>query len=185
MPSTVAAVTSKEPAMSRPLPTPIPSVSSMSAAPATNVATPMGRLMKKIQCQLIHSVSRPPASRPIEPPPAITKVKTLMACARSTGLGQQAPVRDQVGVDDPGKLSLAEAQVALDRRQSDVHDRRVEDDHELAETDDDERHPAPGIGSDCRRMYFHYASTDEPTVVTITITGSLPSLLHGLSGRWE
>ena len=29
---------------------------------------PIGRLMKKIQCQLIVSVSAPPASRPIEPP---------------------------------------------------------------------------------------------------------------------
>jgi hypothetical protein len=29
---------------------------------------PIGRLMKKIQCQLIASVRTPPASSPIEPP---------------------------------------------------------------------------------------------------------------------
>ena len=34
---------------------------------------PTGRLMKKIQCQLIAEVSTPPASRPIEPPADATK----------------------------------------------------------------------------------------------------------------
>ncbi|MEJ7715632.1 MAG: hypothetical protein WKF40_08000 [Thermoleophilaceae bacterium] len=37
------------------------------------VATPTGTLMKKIQCQLIASVSTPPASRPIDPPAEATK----------------------------------------------------------------------------------------------------------------
>ena len=58
----------------------------MSHAPNTSVARPMGRLMKKIQCQFAHWVRAPPASRPIAPPPAITNVNTLIACARSTGL---------------------------------------------------------------------------------------------------
>ena len=48
----------------------------------------MGRLMKKIQCQLMAWVSAPPASRPSDPPPAMTKVKTLMAWARSCGRGK-------------------------------------------------------------------------------------------------
>ena len=43
--------------------------------------------MKKIQCQLIDSVSRPPASRPIEPPAEATKAKTPMAFAWSRGSG--------------------------------------------------------------------------------------------------
>ena len=34
---------------------------------------PIGTLMKKIQCQLIASVSTPPSSRPIEPPAEATK----------------------------------------------------------------------------------------------------------------
>ena len=68
----------------------------MSADPAKKVATPMGRLMKKIQCQLIHSVSRPPANRPIEPPPAMTNVKTLMACARSPGFGKPVTIKARI-----------------------------------------------------------------------------------------
>ena len=39
---------------------------------ATAVAIPIGRLMKKIQCQLMAWVSTPPASRPIEPPAEAT-----------------------------------------------------------------------------------------------------------------
>jgi hypothetical protein len=38
------------------------------------VAMPIGRLTKKIQCQLIACVSTPPASRPIAPPAAATKL---------------------------------------------------------------------------------------------------------------
>ena len=43
------------------------------AARSTPVAMPIGRLTKKIQCQLMGSVSTPPASRPIEPPAEATK----------------------------------------------------------------------------------------------------------------
>ena len=35
---------------------------------------PIGRLMKKIQCQSSAWVSRPPASRPIDPPATLTNV---------------------------------------------------------------------------------------------------------------
>ena len=48
---------------------------------------PIGRLTKKIQCQLIASVSTPPASRPIDAPPAATKLYTPMALACSAGRG--------------------------------------------------------------------------------------------------
>ena len=43
------------------------------AARGSAVATPIGRLTKKIQCQLIAWVRTPPASRPIEPPAEATK----------------------------------------------------------------------------------------------------------------
>ena len=49
---------------------PMPSFSSISARPSTNATTPIGTLTKKIQCQSSDCVSAPPASRPIEPPPA-------------------------------------------------------------------------------------------------------------------
>ena len=48
---------------------------------------PIGTLTKKIQCQLIASVSTPPASRPMDAPAEATKLYTPMACARSRGSG--------------------------------------------------------------------------------------------------
>ena len=47
--------------------------SSTSLTARRAVATPTGRLMTKIQCQLIDWVSTPPASSPIEPPADATK----------------------------------------------------------------------------------------------------------------
>ena len=58
---------------------------------------------------------------------------------------QQAAERDQVGVDDPGEAALAEAEVVLDRRQRDVHDRDVEDDHQDARAEDVEGEPAAAV----------------------------------------
>ena len=52
--------------------------------------------------------------------------------AEPPGQQQQAAEGDQVGVDDPGEARLREAEVGLDRGQGDVHDRRVEDDHQHA-----------------------------------------------------
>ena len=48
---------------------------------------PKGRFTKKIQCQLIASVSTPPASRPSEAPEAATKLYTpiALACSRLPG----------------------------------------------------------------------------------------------------
>src|SRR6266851_5014006 len=204
-PSISAAVIRIAPATSTPWLTPGPSFSSISQAPRIIVATPIGRLMKKIQCQFSHWVRNPPASSPSEPPPAITRVKTLIAWARSAGRWnsvtmiamitpaeieaprpcrkrpmirwsalwakplptdatvnrktparktlrrpirspmacdqQEASVADQVGVDDPGQVRLAETEVHLDPGQGDVDDRRVEHDHELPEAHDDQGHP--------------------------------------------
>ena len=71
-----------------------------------------------------------------EDPPAPEEV------AEAPGQEQQAAEGDEEGVDDPGEVRLAEAQIVLDRRQRDVHDRDVEDDHQLREADDDQRRPA-------------------------------------------
>ena len=51
------------------------------------------------------------------------------------------PNTQRVGVDDPLQRAGREVQVGLQRGQGDVHDRRVEDDHELAEADDGEHEP--------------------------------------------
>jgi hypothetical protein len=56
---------------------------------------------------------------------------------------QEAAERQRVGVDDPLQVALGHVQVGLDRRQRHVHDRRVEDDHELRQAD--EREDEPGV----------------------------------------
>ena len=58
---------------------------------------------------------------------------------------QEAAERQQVGVDDPRQRRLAEAEVLADRGQGDVHDRRVEDDHEIARAEHDQREPAGAV----------------------------------------
>jgi hypothetical protein len=52
----------------------MPLRSGTSLIAASAAATPIGMLTKKIQCQLIVSVSTPPSSSPIEPPATATKV---------------------------------------------------------------------------------------------------------------
>ena len=59
---------------------------------------------------------------------------------------QEAAERDQERVDDPGEVPLGEVEIVLDRRKRDVHDRRIEHDHQLRQADDRERHPAPAVG---------------------------------------
>ena len=56
---------------------------------------------------------------------------------------ERAAEEDRVGRDHPLQARLREAEVGLDRRQRDVHDRDVEDDHELCGHDQRERAPAP------------------------------------------
>ena len=61
---------------------------------------------------------------------------------------QQPAERDQVRVDDPGQRRLREVQVGLDRRQRDVHDRLVEDDHQ-----ESRRTARPARSSGCCRRW--------------------------------
>ena len=57
---------------SRPMPRPL--FSTIQVRPISTVNTPIGTLMKKIQCQLIDWVMRPPRSSPSEAPPETTNV---------------------------------------------------------------------------------------------------------------
>jgi hypothetical protein len=66
--------------------------------------------------------------------------------AEPAGQQEQPAERDQVGVHDPREARLREAEIALDRRQRDVHDRRVEHDHEHADAQHDQRDPARAVG---------------------------------------
>ena len=65
--------------------------------------------------------------------------------AEAAGQQQEAAERDQKRVDDPGQVALGEVEVALDRGQRHVHDRRVEDDHELCQADHHEGKPAATV----------------------------------------
>ena len=62
-----------------------PGAAGSSFSEVKNTAIPIGMLTRKIQCQLSTSVSTPPSSTPIVPPPDITKPKTPIAFARSPG----------------------------------------------------------------------------------------------------
>ena len=50
---------------------------------------------------------------------------------------KEAAESEQIGVDHPGERGLGETQIGSDRGKGDVHDRRVEHDHEIAETEND------------------------------------------------
>ena len=56
-----------------------------SRSESSTTAMPIGTLTRKIQCQSSESVSTPPSSTPIEPPPDATNPKTPIAFARSAG----------------------------------------------------------------------------------------------------
>ena len=56
---------------------------------------------------------------------------------------QEASEREQVRVHHPGERSLGEAEVLPDRRQRHVHDRRVQDDHQIPEAQYEQGQP-PG-----------------------------------------
>ncbi len=58
---------------------------------------------------------------------------------------QQRPERQRVGGDDPLAGAVGEAEIGLRGRQRDVHDGRVEHDHELRDAEDGEDPPAPAV----------------------------------------
>ena len=58
---------------------------------------------------------------------------------------EEAAEDERVAVDDPLQIALAEVEVGPDRGQRDVHDRRIEDHHELGDADEDEDEPAVGL----------------------------------------
>jgi hypothetical protein len=61
--------------------------------------------------------------------------------AEAAAQQEEAAEDEGVGVDDPLQAAVGEVKVVLDRRQGDVHDRRVENDHEVCQADEDEDDP--------------------------------------------
>jgi hypothetical protein len=63
------------------------------------VARPIGTFTKKIQCQVTHWVSTPPASRPTAPPADATNAYTPTARACSRGSGNKVTIRLRITAD--------------------------------------------------------------------------------------
>jgi hypothetical protein len=61
---------------------------------------------------------------------------------------QEAAEGEQVGVHDPGERGLGEPEVVADRGQGDVHDRHVDDDHQVAQAEHVEGEPAGAFVGD-------------------------------------
>ncbi len=64
---------------------------------------------------------------------------------------ERAAEEDRVGGDDPLQALLGEVQVGLDRGEGDVHDRDVQNDHELGGDDERQREPLPPVWVGLRR----------------------------------
>ena len=63
---------------------------------------------------------------------------------------EKAAKGEQVGIHDPGERRLREPEINPDRRQRDVHDRRVKNDHQVAEAQHRQGEPALGFSAiDC------------------------------------
>ena len=76
---------------------------------------------------------------------------------------QEAAEGQHVGVDHPDQRGLGEAEVGPDRRQRDVHDRRVEHDHQVAEAQHDQGQPAlplPSVVVVTREASLRYGTSD-------------------------
>ena len=58
---------------------------------------------------------------------------------------EEAAERQEVRIHDPRERRLREAEVFPDRRERNVHDRRIEDDHQVAKAEDVEREPASAV----------------------------------------
>ena len=82
------------------------------------------------------------ATRAVKTAMPITKIEPAAVRVGELAADQhQRREREGVAGDDPLQLREADAEVALDRRQRDVHDRVVQHDHEQAERDRREREP--------------------------------------------
>ena len=93
---------------------------------------------------------------------------------------EKAAEGEQIGVHDPGERGLGEAEIRPDRRQRDVHDRGVEDDHQIAEAENDQREPAcaaiqgHGLSSSRCRNGLEGLDRPAPRKSSVTVPMSFP-----------
>jgi hypothetical protein len=62
--------------------------------------------------------------------------------AQPSAQEEEPAEREQVGVHHPGQGGLREAEILADGRERDVHDRRVEHDHDVRQAEQVQREPA-------------------------------------------
>ena len=111
--------------------------------------------------------------------PGHEHVLTADEVAEPAGEQQQAAEGDQVAVDDPGEARLREAEVILDRRQRDVDDGHVEDDHQHARAEHVKGDPALAV---CACFSFSVMSCSSSSLAGSGLkTGSGPAKLIGRS----
>jgi hypothetical protein len=78
---------------------------------------------------------------------------------------EEAAEQQRVRVHDPLQVGLGHVEIFLDRRQRNVDDRRVEDDHELRQADEDEDEPGIymwelGASGHCSKLAARPRATD-------------------------
>ena len=73
---------------------------------------------------------------------------------------QEAPEEERVGADHPLEVLLGEPEIHLDRREGDVHDRDVEDDHELDDAQERQRPPLVILRSNHETSPFESGAAD-------------------------
>ena len=96
--------------------------------------------------------------------------------AEATGEQQQATEGDQVRVDDPREAGLREMQVGLDRGQCDIHDGRVEDDHQHPRAQHVERDPAVSVGHLLGHTFSLFCPGSYVKASDRGFTGGLPTV---------
>ena len=101
---------------------------------------------------------------------------------------EQAGERERIGAHHPLQPSRREAEILLDRGESDGHDRRVEDDHEERAAEQGERPPAARIESGRgreardRRGRFHHRPPKSLSAVAVR-SGAAQKLIGSLQRR--
>ena len=82
------------------------------------------------------------AARARTPRPFNLNLFTAPVPAEPSAEEQEAAEREQVGVHHPRQRRLGEPEVVADRGQRDVHDRHVDDDHQVAQAQHVQGEPA-------------------------------------------
>ena len=90
------------------------------------------------------------------------------------GREQQHCERQRVGVDGPLELGEPDPELALDRRQRNVHDRQVDVDHQQREREHAQRPPAP-VALEDRYRGSRVAHSARLTAGTCRVKGGCPS----------